>query len=165
MKGSVTMRKENRLIALVLAAALLMCCLAGCSGNAGKIRDTLEEFEYACRNLDTDAMLGCIDPDVADPIRLILALYSQATEQDYKDVTDEILENIVYSVFGEDFDPDEFLSTMSVSDVELDVDGEVAVVNCVIHFEVAGEQFARDSAIVLVEIRDRWYISYIDLFA
>jgi hypothetical protein len=40
-----------------------------------------------------------------------------------------------------------------------------AVVNCVIHFEVAGEQFARDSAIVLVEIRDRWYISYIDLFA
>ena len=110
-------------------------------------------------------MLGCIDPDVADPIRLILALYSQATEQDYEDVTDEILENIVYSVFGEDFDPDEFLSTMSVSDVELDVDGEVAVVNCVIHFEVAGEQFARDSAIVLVEIRDRWYISYIDLFA
>lgn len=158
------MKKQNRMIALALAAMLLMSCLTGC-GKVNKIRDTLEEFVYACRNLDTDAILGCVDPNVADPIRMILALYSQATEQDYEDVTDRALENIVYGIFGTDYDPDDFLSTLSVTDVELDVDGEIAVVSCVINFEIAGEKFARDSAIVLVEIRDRWYISSIDLFA
>lgn len=158
------MKNQNRMIALVLAAVLLMSCLTGC-GAAGEIQDTLKEFEYACRNLDTDAILGCVDPDVADPIRMILALYSEATEQDYEDVTDDVLENIVYGLFGADFDPDDFLSTLSVTDPQLEIDGDTAIVNCVVNFEIAGEKFARDSVIVLVEIRDRWYISYIDLFA
>lgn len=159
------MKKQNRMIALALAVLLLVSCLTGCSGAAGKIRNTLEEFEYACRNLDADAMLGCIDPDVADPIRMLLALYSQATDQDYEDVTDTVLENIVYGVFGTDFDPDDFLSSLAVTDAKLKVDGETAVVSCVINFEIAGEKFARNSEIYLVEVRDRWYISYIDLFA
>ena len=159
------MKKQNRMIALMLVALVLVSCLTGCSGAAGEIRDTLQEFEYACRHLDTDAILGCVDPDVADPIRMILALYSQATGRDYEDVTDGILEKVVYGIFGEDFDPDDFLSTLSVTDAKLEVDGDEAVVNCVINFEIAGEKFARNSAIYLVEIRDRWYISYIDLFA
>lgn len=159
------MKRMNRFAALILAAVLLVSCLSGCSGNATKIRNTLEEFEYACRNLDTDAILGCIDPDVADPIRMVLALYSQATNQDYEDITDTALEDVVYGVFGTDFDPDDFLSTLSVTDAKLKVEDDLAVVECVVNFEIAGEKFARDSAIYLVEIRDKWYISYIDLFA
>ena len=159
------MKRMNRFAALVLAAVLLVSCLSGCSGNTNKIRNTLEEFEYACRNLDIDAILGCIDPDVADPIRMVLALYSQATNQDYEDITDTALEDVVYGIFGTDFDPDDFLSTLSVTDAKLTVEDDLALVECVINFEIAGEKFARDSAIYLVEIRDKWYISYIDLFA
>ena len=159
------MKRYTQIIALVMAALLLLTCMTGCSNAGSQIVDTLKEFEYACRNLDTDAILGCIAPDVANPIRMVLALYSEFTEQDYEDVTDTILEEIVYRVFGEGYDPDEFLYTLAITDVETEVHEDAALISCIIHFEIAGEQFERDSEIYMVEERGMWYIAYIDLFA
>lgn len=157
------MRKYTRFIAVLLTAALLLC-MSACATKASKIKDTLSEFEYACRTLDVDAILDCIDPGVGDPIRLGLAILSSAAGEDYEDVTDGILEEIVYVLFGEDFDPDEFLSTLSVTDAKVETTETGAIVTCMINFEIAGERFEQYSTIVMLEQNDKWYIASIDIF-
>lgn len=159
------MKNWKRITALALTLVLLVCSLTGCSADKSEIMDTLEEFSYACRSLDVDALLNCIAPDTADPIRLGLALYSQATGQDYEDVTDGILDSLISDIFGSSYDPDDFLSTLRISDAEVTVDGDVAEVRCVVHFEVAGEKFARESSIIMVKELKKWYVAYVNLFA
>ena len=159
------MKKWKRITAAALALVLLVCSLTGCSAEKSEITDTLGEFTYACRSLDVDALLNCIAPDTADPIRLVLALYSGATGQDYEDVTDSILDSLISDIFGSSYDPDDFLSTLSISDTKITVDDDLAEVRCVVHFEVAGEKFARESSIIMVKELKKWYVAYVDLFA
>lgn len=159
------MRKTARIIALLLLTAALLSCFSGCATKASKIKDTLSEFEYACRTLDVDAILDVIDPSVADPIRLTIAILSSAAGQDYEDVTDGILEELIYGVFGEDYDPDEFLSTLSISDAKVETTETGAVVTCLVNFEIAGERFEQFSTIVMREVNEKWYIASIDIFS
>ena len=77
----------------------------------------------------------------------------------------EHLDSLISDIFGSSYDPDDFLSTLSISDAEVTVDGDLAEVRCVVHFEVAGEKFARESSIIMVKELKKWYVAYVDLFA
>lgn len=159
------MKNWKRTAALILAVVLMAGILTGCTNEKSAILNTMGEFLYACQNLDVDALLNCIDPDTADPIRLGLALYSEAVGKDYEDVTDTILQDFVYQVFGANYIPDDFLSTLDITDMKVTVEKDVAEIQCVVHFEVAGEKFARQSSVLLIKKLNKWYVAYVDLFA
>jgi len=159
------MNKMNRFVALLLAACLCLSCLTGCESKSSKIKDTLSEFEYACQNLDVDAILDCIDPDIADPIRFAVALYSGATGQDYEDFLDSVFDDLVAGVFGIDFDPYDFLSTISFTDIKVKTKKDYATVTCELNFEIAGEQFKRDATIYMIENDENWYVASIDVLS
>ena len=148
---------------LAVAVSILVLSLTGCGSARSKIEDTVNEFEYACQNMDIDAILDTIDPYVSDSIRLVVAIYSGATGQDYEDFMDGVFDDLMYTLFGSNFDPYEFLSTISISEVKVKTQKREAIVTCELCFEIAGERFDRDATIYMVEEDENWYISYIDM--
>lgn len=144
---------------IILAVMISMALsLGGCSSDTTAVKSTLKEFEYACRKTDLDAMLNCIDPDISGPIRLGLAVYSGATGQDYEDFADSAIAKIVNTVFGENFDSEEFLNNLNITDVKCKAQNEKASVQCKVNFEIAGEKFEQDATIYLYQKDDQWYI-------
>lgn len=155
------MKRMQRIIAVLLVALVLVLSMSGC-GKSSKIKDTIREFEYACQNLDLDAILDTIDPYVADPIRLALALYSGVAGEDYEDMLEDVVDSLIGAAFGDRYDPKEFLDTIRITDIKVKTKGSTATVTCELNFEIAGEQFRRDATIYMVEEDDAWYISGID---
>lgn len=159
------MKKVFRYLVTIMLIVTMAFGMTGCASKTSQIKDTLSEFEYACCNLDVNAMLKCIDPDVSDPIRLSLALVSTFTDTDYEDLVDGLFDNIGASEFGSSFDAEDFLSTISVSDAKVKTKKNRATVTCKINFELAGEQFKRDATIEMIEKDDKWYIYSFDIFS
>ena len=159
------MKKALRYLVVIMLVVTMNFGMTGCASKASQIKDTLSEFEYACHNLDVNAMLKCIDPDISDPIRLGLALVSTFTDADYEDLVDGLFNNIGDSEFGSSFDAEDFLNTISVSDAKLKTKKHRATVTCKINFELAGEQFKRDATIEMIEKDDKWYIYRFDMFS
>ena len=152
------MKLGKRWVAAMLAVCMLLP-LTACKTNVSQIKDTLTEFEYACHNLDLKAMLKCIDPEISDPIRLALSAFGAVTGKD----TDDLLDMAVESVFGADYDPEEFLSRISVTDPKLKIKKKNATVDCKIGFELGGDTFEKGAVIRLRKVEDKWYISGIEL--
>lgn len=159
------MKKVFRYLVTIILIVIMTMGITGCASKASKIKDTLSEFEYAARNLDVNAMLKCIDPDISDPIRFGLAVFSTITDADYEDLVDGLFDNLGVSEFGSSFNAEEFLSTISVSDAKLKIKKHTAVVTCKINFELAGQKFSRDASIEMIEKNDKWYIHSFDMFS
>lgn len=159
------MKKVLRYLVTIVLIVTMTMEMTGCTSKASQIKDTLSEFEYAARNLDVNAMLKCIDPDISDPIRLGLALVSTFSDADYEDLVDGLFDNLGASEFGSSFNAEDFLSTISVSDPKIKTKKNRAVVTCKLSFELAGEQFTRDATIEMIEKDDKWYIASFDMFS
>lgn len=151
------MKNWKRIFAVTLVAALLLS-LCAC-GSKGEIKKTLSEFEYACKNLDLNAMLNCIDPTVAKPVQIGLAIYGMVTDNNVEDMLDDLVE----LVFGENYESSDFLSKLSIIDPDINRSGNTANVECKISFELSGQEFEKEATIKLVEKEDVWYISGISL--
>lgn len=143
-------------IVIVLLVCTILLSLCGCKRTEG-ITNTLQNFGQACRDLDLNAMLNCVDPTIAKPIQFGLALYGVVADSDVQDTLDDL----VGLVFGEDYRSSEFLSTLQFSDFHLSGHGSSAKVNCKVSFELSGQSFTREATITLVEKDDTWYISKI----
>lgn len=152
------MRKMTQKIVAIILSIVLICSLTGCSSKS-QIKDTLNEFEYACQNLDISAMLRCIDPVISDPIRLGMALLSGTTGIDYEDLVDVLFANIKSLGIGGNFDPKVFLNTLSLSKEKIKVKKNKATVNCLLGFEIAGEHFDKPVTIDMIKDDDNWYIA------
>lgn len=152
------MKLGKRWIAVLLAVCMLLP-LTACKTNASQIRDTLSEFESACHSLDLRGMLRCIDPDISEPIRLGLGAVGALTGQD----TNDLLDMAVKSVFGANYDPEEFLSRITVTDPKLKIKKKNATVDCKIGVELGGDTFQKGAVIRMRKVEDQWYISGIEL--
>lgn len=154
-RKTIMRRMPYFLVILICSCSLL----TGCATKGSKIKDTLTEFQYACQNLDLNAMLNCIDPDIADPIRLGLIVYGAVTEQDYEDVVDSLFDSVLGDLRYEIQDSEGFLQTMTVTDTKLKAKRHTAVVTCTLNFEISGQEFHRRCKINMVEREKKWYIS------
>lgn len=155
------MKEIKRFVAVLLAAAMMLTALTGCGGDTDEIKDTLAEFEYACQSLDLDAMLDCIDPDVAEPIQFALSVYSITTDQDVED----LLDLFVDSVFGSNasaLDAEELLSYISITNQKVKVKKNTATVSCSLSVELDGKTYDMDLTINMTKADDRWYIAGIE---
>lgn len=142
---------------------IMICSVCACSGSKDEIQNVIDEFEYSCQNLDIDAMLNCIDPSVAQPIRALILAASLLTGTDAEDATEDAMDMAVNTVFGESYEPREFLKGLSIEDEKISVKTKNATVDCKIVFEIAGERFNQNTTIKLKNKDDAWYISGISL--
>ena len=152
------MNRLYRKISALLAVILLAGTLSGCSGGS-KINDTLDEFEYAARNMDIKAMLDCIDPLIADPVRDVYSLYHLVA----KEKVEESFEKMIKDVFGVELDISDFLTDLSFEDRLVKVAGSRGTVKCRTVFEIKGEPFKRDTIIIMRKKRGIWYIAGVEI--
>ena len=115
----------------------------------------MTEFESACQKLDVKAMLNCIDPAIARPVSNGLSLVGLFTDIDSENLIEEVFDLL----FDKDVDPSEFLSGIQFSDIEIDRDGDTAVVKCILAAEISGEHLEYKAEIDMIQEKDYWYIS------
>lgn len=154
--------RSTRAFAVVLAAAVLMSMLTGCSifdslfGGKRDVEQLISEFESACRKLDAEAMLDCIEPDTAKPIRSIMKLFGI-------DDTAEIFENLValLGLFGDAGESaEELIGSIKIEPKEYDFNEDNDMCSVTAEFSCGGE--TATVIIRCVEEDGTWYISGID---
>ena len=157
---------KNRLVKksiILLLVCTMVLSLCSCIGSKKEIQNVIDEFEYSCQNLDIDAMLNCIDPSVAQPIRALILAARLLTGTDAEDAMEDAMDMAINTVFGEDYESEEFLKGLSIEDEKISVKRKTATVECKIVFEIAGESFSQNTTIKMKNKDDTWYISGINL--
>lgn len=154
--------KSTKAFAAVLAAVVLMSVLTGCSlfdglfGGKRNVEQLINDFESACRKLDAEAMLDCIEPDTAKPIRNIMKLFGVED-------TAEIFEDLValLGLFGDAGESaEELIGSIKIEPKEYDFNEDNDRCSVTAEFSCGGE-----SAVVIikcVEEDGKWYISDIE---
>lgn len=117
-----------------------------------QIKETLTEAQYAIENVDTKALLNIIDPDVADPIRLLLATTGVNGN--------EAMAQVMTSLLGDDaFD----MAQGALNDVQIEVTdsqilGKNAKLETLWTMNINGNEFFRYVTILMEKINKKWYI-------
>ena len=117
-----------------------------------QIKETLTEAQYAIENVDTKALLNIIDPDVADPIRLLLATTGVNGN--------EAMAQVMSSLLGDDaFD----MAQGALNDVQIEVTdsqilGNNANLETLWTMNINGNEFFRYVTILMEKINRKWYI-------
>lgn len=149
--------------AAALALALMMSlALCACSNDKAEIKDTLGDFEEACRELDLNDLLDCIDPSTASALRTGAGLLGNLTGQS----SAELLDSVVPFLFGADYTDSAFLNSIDLEIEDIAVTDDAATAMCTVSFLFNGEPVARDATFRLVKQgadKDAdWYITDID---
>lgn len=154
------MKLARRLAALVLGLALVLS-LVGCGGNSDEqeIRSTLKSFASACQQLDLNAMLDCMSPDAATPLRGGASLAGTLTGK----TPEEILDAAVPFFFGSDYASSDFLRSLRLKVEDIAVAEDSATALCTLSYTLDGEEKERDMSVQLVKLemdgQTGWYIS------
>lgn len=109
------MKTWKQILAVATAVAMAVALLSGCGSDKSDIKDTLNEFEYACHTLDVKAILRLHRPQHFRPNSPCLAVYTGVAGKDYEDFAEDALDNLVAVVFGEDLDAEDYLSKITIS--------------------------------------------------
>ena len=140
--------------------------LAGC-GNKGKAdcENVVNEFEYACNELDIDAILRCLHPDLADPIRAVLSLANMVSGEETEDVVDMITSELGGELEKENVDSEEMFNSLEIDTTDYEEHGRTADVYADISFELAGEPMERFGVFHMEQVNEQWYISSFEFTA
>lgn len=117
-----------------------------------QIQETLTEAQYAIENVDAKSLLNVIDPDVADPIRLLLATTGVNGN--------EAMAQVMTSLFGDGaFDT----AQGALEDVQIEVTdsqilGKNAKLETLWTMNINGSEFFRYVTIRMEKINKKWYI-------
>lgn len=146
----------RRIAAAILAAAVMLALLAGC-GAESSVKDTISEFESACRALDVRGMLECVDPTVSKPV--LSALNLLGVEDTSETLTDLIG---VLGFFGDaDQVTQEFIQSIRITpnDYAFNADKDECSVVAALSY---GDDSSETITIHMVCRDDVWYISDFD---
>lgn len=103
------MKKSAKILFSVLLLVCLLLTVVGC-GAKNDVSKLIDKFETACAELDTSAILDCMNPAIADPIRGVLDLLGV---DDLDAVLSAIVEVIAFVDF-KDAEPEEVLETLTI---------------------------------------------------
>ena len=153
-------KKKIKGIVIVMLIAALVLSLCGCSNDKGEIENLMTEFEYSCNELDIDAMLDCIDPEISDKIKLATGIASMFTNKD----SDELTEELVGMLTGDSsLYADDFFSSIKIETKVIKTKKESGTSNAIVEYSIAGEKFKKEATFNYVYNMEKWYISSFNL--
>lgn len=157
MKSIVLFKKA----AIILSIVLLISILSGCSSNDNKIKNLLSEFENSCNTLDLDAMLNCINPSIANPIKTGISLVGLFTDVN----TDEILQQIGKALTGNSgIGTNESFKSIQIEPIKIETSGDQATVTVKVSFKANGQTIDNNSSLKCIKVEGEWYIASFSLF-
>lgn len=151
------MKKNKKFMCLIMVLMLILQ-LTACGSEKEECQNVLDEFEYACNELDVDAMLRCINPQIADPIRLGLSLFTHLTDKDVEDYVDEIAESLIDTMDEVNIDATELFHSMELEVTKVKAKGKKASAYVNITFETMGIGMEKYGVFQMIQVDDIWYI-------
>lgn len=152
-------KKVLTAISIILLIAVFTCGLTGCGEKQG-IKSLIGKFENACNNTDIDAMLDCINPQIADPIKTGIGIYNSIFNggDDNSAALGSIEEQIIgdKSEGGESSD---FFESIEIEIGEITVTEDKASVSATLNFTALGKSYSKPVTISCIQEGDVWYIS------
>ena len=160
----------KRTLSFFLAFALLALCLSGCSlfkkhteasepkveklTPQQNVEKLVGECTGACRDMDLEAILDCVNPTLADPMRSMLKVAGLSGKSD-----EELLELVGTYMGAEAADYSEFCETLSTEVTDVQVHGEKADATVKYSFEQDGQLYEGEADVNCIRIDGKWYIS------
>lgn len=149
---------KKRIIAFLMML-LLVFSMTGC-GAKSAVKKTIGNFEKACKKADVDAMLDCMVPEIADPIKGISSLFGSLTGTNGTDA----LEELISMVFDSEYFDEETMKTMKIKVGDVAVKGNNATALCSFVIKEDGEKKEQDATFKLEKVEKNWKIKSIDFF-
>ena len=162
----------KRAISIILAFVLLALCLSGCSLFKKKqpeqpaaprveeltpqqhVENLVSDCTAACHEMDVEAILDCVNPKLADPLRSMLKVAGLSGKSD-----EELLELVGTYMGAEATNYSEFCETLATETGEVEVRGEKANTTITYTFEQDGERFQGEADVSFTRVDGQWYIS------
>lgn len=140
--------------------------LTGCGNkNKEECNNIINEFEYACNELDVDAMLRCLHPDVADPIKAILSVTNMISGEETEDIVDMIASGLGEQFEENGLDSEEMFNSLDIEITDFEENEGAADVYADISFNLAGEPMERYGVFHMTQVNKQWYISSFEFTA
>lgn len=143
-------------IVIIMLLASVMLSLSGCSNNKEEIEDLMSRFEDACNELDTDAILECIDPNISDKIRLATGIAGMFAGKESADLTKELAGMLTDD---NSLNAGEFFSSIKIEISDIKTKKERGTANTLVEYTIAGEKFKKEATFEYVYNTEKWYIS------
>lgn len=122
-----------------------------------RIEDVVGELRYACQNMDADALLSIVNPNIADPLRMAAAVTNTNKNELMADIFSSLGEPV------ENVDLEQVLRSLTYEIRKIQVSGRYARVTAQCTLTVNGEIFSREATLELEQIEKKWYIMSADL--
>lgn len=154
--------KKLKLLVLSITFLFLTLTITACGGkdeNVQKIESLISELQYACNNLDVDQLLECIDPNISDPIRLGMSFLGNSSGLSKEEMVEALFDEIGGNSYQVQENPSDFLSTLKINVMNIEVEGDEAMVQAEVSFTVNGEEFDRETYFYCVKELDNWYVA------
>ena len=120
-----------------------------------KIENTVNELEYSLENMDLDALLNVVHPELADPIRLTLALANTNSNEVMNKLLNTMgVSNDIVGYMGDSvrkFD-------MEIRDIH--ASSKEATVQTLCTLDINGSEFFRYVTVYLEYLNEDWYVSF-----
>lgn len=156
----------KRIFCLMMVLVMMTFCVTGCGKKEQKECEiVLDEFEYACNELDADAILRCINPKISDPIKIGLAFVTNWTSMDTEDMVDEIAAALVGSLDEMQLDATEMFQSMELETVDFESEDGYGALLSKVTFETMGVEVEKYVVFDMIHVDDQWYIdgfSFVD---
>lgn len=145
---------------LCAAALCLAFCfgLCACGGDKGQIKGTINDFERACRDLNAEELLECIDPAISTPIQNGTSILSALSNPEL----DQALEYLIPYLFSSNSVDTSVLDTLSIKVDGISVTGATAVAHSTVSVRINGEKMQQEADIYLIQVEEvspAWRIS------
>lgn len=173
--------KLKKLTAWIMAGTLMMSMAACGTENTGKtakvedrqievaeqekdpdadkkaeVETSIQEFEYACQELDVDAMLDCLDSGFAQSMKSERVLLNWMSSK--KDNDEIVMSTILLTLMSID-DITVDLSTMNISVRDITVNDDTATVEATWEMKCSSGKYRNDVEIHMSKSGDTWYIT------
>lgn len=163
----ISMKKnmKQKVIIGILCFCMMML-FTGCGNkNKEECRNIINEFEYAYNELDVDAMLRCLHPNVADPIRAMLSVTNMISGEETEDIVDMIASGLGEQFEESGLDSEEMFNSLDIEITDFEKNEGTADVYADISFNLAGEPMERYGVFHMTQVNKQWYISSFEFTA
>ena len=136
-------------IIMILVTGMMVLSLTAC-GKDNEVKEVVNRLESAINKMDVNEVLDCVNPEVANPIKLLVGTFGQG---------EEMLLDLVQQVFGATIQFDEVnTEKVKLEPKEVHVNGNSATVECELEFEW-GESVIKEIIVFnMIKVEDEWYI-------
>lgn len=160
-KSKTGIGKKILLVLIVIIVGINVRSILKSPGRA-ECREIITEFQTACNDLDVKGIVNCLNPSIANPLRVALFAGEVVTSRNSSEMLEEILDAVGGAGFfglGSDLDLQSAFQSLKLTPEKYGLPKSVREIKCKADFEVEGLEFQYYVTIAIGRSHGEVYIS------